>query len=361
MPSTARAAQPVRAVASILPRVLIVDDSAVARAVMGQLVADSGAFTVAAALGSAGAAMAFLKAEQVDIILLDIAMPGTDGITALPDLLVAGRGARVVIVSSAADEGTAAAIQALALGAADTVVKPSEPGGGSARFRQTLLAKLQRLSDPAQAASMPLPVPATPLSPSVTSRAEAFDVVAIGASTGGIHALGQVLRAIPAEFRQPILVTQHLPVSFMPYFAAQVALLAGRPADVAVDRMRVRRGRVIVAPGDAHLRCVALPDGGMAIRLSDERVASGCTPSVDPMLASLAQVHGPRALAVILSGMGRDGAEGARILHEVGGCILAQDRASSVVWGMPGAVAPIADALLSPEAIGTLIATGARP
>jgi len=379
MPSTARAIQPDRTVADaaprvpasglprVLPRVLIVDDSAVARAVMSQLVADSGRFQVAGALGSASAAMAFLAAEQVDVILLDIAMPGTDGITALPDLLAAGRGARVVIVSSAADDGTAAAIQALALGAADTVVKPGEPGAGGARFRQTLLAKLERLSDPAQPAALPaatpplpLPAPATPPAP-VGARAEAFDVIAIGASTGGIHALGQVLRAIPAEFRQPILVTQHLPVSFMPYFAAQVALLAGRPADVAVDRMRVRRGRVIVAPGDAHLRCVALPDGGMAIRLSEERVASGCTPSVDPMLASLAQVHGARALAVILSGMGRDGAEGARILHEVGGCILAQDRASSVVWGMPGAVAPIADALLSPDAIGTLIATGARP
>jgi len=377
MPSTARAIQPDRVAADVAsrvpasglprvsPRVLIVDDSAVARAVMSQLVADSGRFQVAGALGSASAAMAFLAAEQVDIILLDIAMPGTDGITALPDLLAAGRGARVVIVSSAADDGTAAAIQALALGAADTVVKPGEPGAGGARFRQTLLAKLERLSDPTQAAAHPAttppsPAPATPPAP-VGARAEAFDVIAIGASTGGIHALGQVLRAIPAEFRQPILVTQHLPVSFMPYFAAQVALLAGRPADVAVDRMRVRRGRVIVAPGDAHLRCVALPDGGMAIRLSDERVASGCTPSVDPMLASLAQVHGARALAVILSGMGRDGAEGARILHEVGGCILAQDRASSVVWGMPGAVAPIADALLSPDAIGTLIATGARP
>ena len=118
---------------------------------------------------------------------------------------------------------------------------------------------------------------------------------------------------------------------------------------------------MIVAPGDAHLRCVALPDGGMAVRLTNERVPSGCLPSVDPMLSSLAQVHGARALGIILSGMGRDGAEGARILHEVGGCVLAQDRASSVVWGMPGAVSPFADALLSPEAIGTLVAAGCRP
>ena len=156
--------------------------------------------------------------------------------------------------------------------------------------------------------------------------------------------------------RLPILITQHLPASFSPYFAAQVAVLAGRPCDVATDRMRVRPGRVIVAPGDAHIRGMRLADGSASIRLLRGASASGCTPSVDPMLASLAEAFGPRVLGVMLSGMGRDGAEGARAVRAAGGIVLAQDRATSVVWGMPGAVADIAAAQLSPESIGALIA-----
>ena len=188
-------------------------------------------------------------------------------------------------------------------------------------------------------------------------------MVAIGASTGGIHALSGVVRQLPASCRVPILVTQHLPATFMPYFAAQLALLSGRPCDVATDRLRVRPGRIVVAPGDAHIHAVALGDGKTAIRLSTAPSTSGCMPSVDPMLSSLAPLHGARLLAVMLSGMGRDGLDGAREVHAAGGCVVAQDSASSVVWGMPGAVvaAGITDAVLAPDAIGALIASGKRP
>ena len=149
----------------------------------------------------------------------------------------------------------------------------------------------------------------------------------------------------------------------MPYFAAQLAVIGGRPCEVACDRMRVRPGRIIVAPGDAHMRCVRLPDGSAAVRLTDQPSDSGCMPSVDPMLASLADIFGPRVLAIVLSGMGRDGADGARSVHEAGGSVIVQDRISSVVWGMPGAVAAagVADAVLPPDAIGRLIATRRRP
>lgn len=365
-------------------RILIVDDSVVARAVIARLIDASDRFLVVGAVGTATAALEFLRRATVEFILLDIEMPGIDGLTALPDLIVAGRGAKVLIVSSSADDGAAASVQALALGAAETLIKPS-PGALSGLFGPTLIAKLERLSEPPtrlapatmvrpaartssreispQLASLP-PSP----TPSKTSRVPAaasddYDIVAIGASTGGIHALSQVFREIPTGFRLPIIITQHLPASFMPYFAAQIALIARRPCEVATDRLRVRPGRIIVAPGDAHLKCVGLGQDGAAFRLTHDPASSGCMPSVDPMLASIAEVYGARMIAVVLSGMGRDGAEGARRVHERGGCVVAQDQQSSVVWGMPGAVAAagVADAVLSPEAIGRLIATRRRP
>ncbi|MCK8455764.1 chemotaxis protein CheB [Sphingomonas faeni] len=361
-------------------RILIVDDSVVARAVIGRLIDASDRFLVVGAVGTAAAALEFLRRATVEFILLDIEMPGIDGLTALPDLIEAGQGAKVLIVSSSAEDGAAASVQALALGAAETLIKPS-PGALSGLFGPALIAKLERLSEPPTRMPPPTMVrssaqPCVPeisphralLPPSQTSRVAAvasddYDIVAIGASTGGIHALSQVFREIPTGFRLPIIITQHLPASFMPYFAAQIALIARRPCEVATDRLRVRPGRIIVAPGDAHLKCVALGDRGAAFRLTHDLASSGCMPSVDPMLASIAEVYGARMIAVVLSGMGRDGAEGARRVHERGGCVVAQDQQSSVVWGMPGAVAAagVADAVLSPEAIGRLIATRRRP
>ncbi len=355
-------------------QVLIVDDSVVARAVIARMIDASDRFSVVGAVGNVAAALEFLGRATVDFILLDIEMPGVDGLTALPSLVAAGRGAKVLIVSSTADEGGAIAVQALALGAAETLIKPAA-GALSGRFGSMLVAKLEKLSErssPMPAAALVRPAPRSDLRPTpesdvaptrpISTSAD-YDIVAIGASTGGIHALSQMFRALPAGFRVPIVITQHLPTSFMPYFAAQIALLAGRPCEVAVDRLRIRPGRIVIAPGDAHLKCVKLSDGGAAFRLTHEPVASGCMPSVDPMLGSLADVYGSRMLAIVLSGMGRDGAEGARRVHEVGGCVVAQDQQSSVVWGMPGAVAAagVADAVLPPDAIGRLVASRRRP
>ncbi len=350
-------------------RVLIVDDSVVARAVIARLIDASDRFSVVGAVGTAKAALEFLGRTTVEFILLDIEMPGIDGLTALPDLIAAGRGAKVLIVSSSADDGGAATVQALALGAAETLEKPSA-GALSGRFGSALVAKLERLCEtvvqlPPAIVIRALPTRPAAAAPVATPRtgSEDYDIVAIGASTGGIHALSQLFRELPSGFRLPIIITQHLPASFMPYFAAQIALLAGRPCEVATDRLRVRPGRIVIAPGDAHLKCVKLSDGGAAFRLTHDPAASGCMPSVDPMLASIADVYGPRMLAIILSGMGRDGAEGARHVHDLGGCVVAQDQASSVVWGMPGAVAAsgVADAVLPPDAIGRLVATRRRP
>jgi two-component system chemotaxis response regulator CheB len=333
--------------------ILIIDDSLVARAAIARMIDASDRFMVVGAVGGAREALAFLASNRVEIILLDLEMPGVNGMSALPDLIAAGAGARVLIVSSTAGIGAAATLQALARGAADTLEKPSI-GTMGARFQDMLIGRLLRLADgvirpPPAMASVPPPASL----PSVPD----FDVVAIGASTGGIHALSELLRAIPPGIDVPILITQHLPASFMPYFAAQLALLTGRPCDVAHDLMRMRPGRIVVAPGDAHLRCGRLSEGWV-IRLSTAPAVSGCMPSVDPMFASVAETFGARALCVVLSGMGRDGAIGARAVMDAGGAVIVQDRASSVVWGMPGAVANGggATAVLAPAQIGAVIA-----
>ncbi|WP_374145752.1 chemotaxis protein CheB [Sphingomonas sp. 28-63-12] len=339
-----------------LARILIVDDSVVARAVIGRMIDASDRFMVAGAVSDAQAALAFLRKNRVDIILLDIEMPGVDGLTALPDIIAAGQKAHVLIVSSSCAEGAAASIQALTLGAADTLVKPGI-GNLVGKFGDILEEKLRRLLE---GGDRVIPVRAAPLPP--VALADDYDIVAIGASTGGIHALSLMLRAIPASCQLPILITQHLPPSFMPYFAAQIAVLASRPCVVATDHMRIQPGRIIIAPGEAHLRCVSFGDG-VALRLSTERSASGCMPSVDPMFETVAKIYGARALGIVLSGMGRDGAEGARAIHTAGGSVIVQDQASSVVWGMPGTVANAghADAVLAPQEIGRLITEQRRP
>ena len=336
--------------------ILIVDDSVVARTMMARTIAADPRFVVAGMVPDVRSALAFLATGVADAILLDIEMPGTDGLTALPDLLAAGRGAKVLVVSSSCDDGGKAAVQALALGAADTLVKPGI-GAFAGRFGAVLVDKLARLVD-LEPSPPPVASPVTPL-----IHTDSYDIVAIGASTGGIHALSQVLRELSPRFTLPILITQHLPESFMPYFAAQVAVLAGRPCDVATDRMRLRPGRVVIAPGDAHLRVVSLGDGNASIRLTREASRSGCMPSVDPMFESVAAVFGARALAVVLSGMGRDGCDGARSIAAAGGSVVVQDRASSVVWGMPGAISACgaASVVLPPDEIGRLIAARKRP
>ncbi len=339
-------------------RVLIVDDSVVARALMSRMIGTAPGFVVSGAVGNVAAALQILVTTPVDLIILDVEMPGVDGLTALPDLIASADGARIVVVSSMCGEGATATIQALALGAADTVAKPGM-GERTSRFESELIEKLDRLRG---AAPSKLRAWETVSSRPPVMPQQAYDVVAIGASTGGIHALSRLVCALGDDFTLPILVTQHLPPSFMAYFAAQLSVLARRPCDVATDRMRIQPGRIIIAAGDSHMRCVGIGGGNAAIRLTHEPVASGCMPSVDPMLESVAEVYGDRALAIVLSGMGRDGAEGARVIHDRGGSVIVQDEASSVVWGMPGAVAAtgIAAATMPPDAIGQFVASHRR-
>lgn len=341
-------------------RLMIVDDSIVARSVFQTILSEYSEFEIVATASTADQALARLDSARVDIVLLDLAMPGMDAFAALPEIIARGRGARVLIVSTSAGEGADACVRALTLGAADTLEKPSV-GSYRDRFASTLVEKLRRIGesrgteqDYAREVSAQAPLPADVLRAPVTGP---IDCLAIGSSTGGLHALSELFAALPPSCDMPILITQHLPASFMPYFAAQMTNIAGRSATVARDGVSLLRGQILVAPGDAHIGLRSI--GGLPrIVLSRDPVPSGCLPSVDPMLEAVARLFGERAFGVILTGMGRDGSIGAQDMVAAGGEIAAQDRATSVVWGMPGSVATagLASTIAAPAAIARRIA-----
>ena len=335
-------------------RLMIVDDSMVARAVLSRMVESDPGFEIAAVAASAEEAVDQLDRCRVDAVILDLEMPGAGGLKSIPRIIAAAAGAKVMIVSSLAEDGAEQTVAALALGAADTLPKPGT-GRFNGRFSEILLGKLRALGH----APAPVLVEAADrndphLRPMPTDPIAAM---AIGASTGGIQALNQLFAKLPAEIGVPILVTQHLPAPFMSVFARQLGSVSRREAAVAEDGMWLRPDRIIIAPGDAHLAIE--PEGRhVAVRLSHAPATSGCRPSVDPMMASLGSVYGEKALGVMLTGMGRDGVEGATRLVACGGSMIAQDEASSAVWGMPRAVfdAGLASALLSPDKIARRIA-----
>ena len=337
-------------------RLLIVDDSSVARAVISRMILAEQGFQVVATAGSAAEALSVLASTTVDILLLDVEMPGGNGLEALPAILEAGCGARVLIVSSTAGDGAETTVRALALGAADTMPKPGT-GMFGGRFSEVLAERLRRMGR----------VPAVLCGPGASQPGALIlrDVqdwqpacIGIGASTGGIHAINEFLAGLPAQTGLPIFVTQHLPVIFMPHFARQLAAASGRPARVAERGARPEPDHILLAPGDAHLR-LERSGGGVRVQLDDAPAPTGCLPSVDPMMESIGEAYGKGGLGVVLSGMGRDGLIGSTRLAARGGIVLAQDQFSCAVWGMPRMVseAGLASAILPPRELARRIAS----
>jgi two-component system chemotaxis response regulator CheB len=338
-------------------RVMIVDDSLTVRTVLSRIVSVDPAIEIVATAGSAESALLQLSKNSVDVILLDLEMPGMGGMEALPKILERSSKTQVLVVSSLTSEGAEHTVEALGMGAADTMLKP-RPGGFDNNYRANLLAKVRALggldnnnTDHEKQASH-----AKPKSDDAGKKQP--QVLAVGASTGGIHAFNIILRGLPESFQQPIVVTQHLPQSFIPVFARQIEGISGRPTHIASDGAEIRPGEIMVASGMGHMVAKRRGDRVFA-KLSNEPAVSGCMPSVDPMLEGLATAYHGHVLAVILSGMGRDGVLGAEKLAEAGGTIMAQDADSSAVWGMPGAVskAGLASKVLPPEKLINAIAS----
>lgn len=335
---------------------MIVDDSMIARAVLSRMVESDPAFEIAAVAGTAEDAIDALQAVKVDTILLDLEMPGAGGLKMIPQILKAAEGARVMVVSSLADEGAEQTVAALALGAADAIPKPGT-GRFNGRFAEVLVAKLKAIGFADDEVPLREPIRLQGCAPLRAMPNDPIHLLAIGASTGGIHALSTLFQSLPPRIGVPILVTQHLPAPFMPVFARQLGIAARREALVAADGMLLQDDRILIAPGDAHL-AIEPCSGGHCARLLKDRAPSGCMPSVDPMFASAGAEFGSTALGVILTGMGRDGVEGAARLVASGGAVLAQDEASCAVWGMPRAIieAGLACAVMAPEKMARRIA-----
>ena len=339
-------------------RVMVIDDSLTVRTVFSRMIDREADLAVVAQAGTAEQALMVLRSARVDVVLLDLEMPGMGGLEALPQILATGRGIQVLVVSSLTTDGAEATMSALQMGAADTMLKP-RPGGFNEDYRSNLLGKIRALGGkvPAAAAAAPRLLA---LAPARRGKPKRPHVVAIGASTGGIHALNLFLRRLPASFDLPILITQHLPESFMPVFARQMETAADREAVLAGEGTAILPRRIVIAPGNGHM-IVRRSGGGIVTGLAHHRVKSGCRPSVDPMFETLAEAYDGHVAAVLLSGMGRDGTDGAECIAAAGGGIYAQDEATCAVWGMPRAVAEsgIACAVCPPEALADRVVAAA--
>ena len=328
-------------------RVLIVDDSVVARTVLERILSAHEGFVVAHKTNNAQQALDFLARDAVDLILLDVEMPGQSGIVALPEILKAGRGAKVIILSGNCHEGSAVAVEALALGASDIMSKPDRGSFGD-QFARALFGRMERIfvagQDEPQSAAIHL---------RHSHGKSAISCIGIGASTGGIHALGQLFAGMTQPLDVPILVTQHLPPSFIPYFAVQLGRMTSLPVKVAEEGETLLPNHVYVAPGEANLGCRRNWNGQIIVALLPDRTPLSSLPAVDPMFMAIARCYGSGAAGIVLTGMGRDGTAGAAHIVDGGGMIIAQDELTSVVWGMPGSVARagLAVALLPPEKI----------
>lgn len=337
-------------------RVMVVDDSMVVRKLVIDLLGrEPGVQVVASAVNGREALEKLAdKALAVDLLTLDVEMPEMDGLTALPQILRLRPEVNVIMVSTLTHKATGAAIRAISLGAAGCVGKPSNSGMGGdvlESFRQTLGAEIRKVMGMAAATPPAAPAVAGKSGETLSAPQEAirlsakplplsFQAVAIGSSTGGPKALTDTFAAMkPFRPLAPVFITQHMPPSFTTLLAKQLHDVSGWNVFEAQDGMRVEPGSVYLAPGGFHMLAAKAPDGQVRIALNTKEPENFCRPSVEPMLRSLMELYGNRILMVMLTGMGADGLAACRKLHELGGAIMAQDKESSVVWGMPGAVA----------------------
>jgi two-component system chemotaxis response regulator CheB len=319
---------------------MIVDDSAVIRGLLTKTLESEPDIKVVSTVANGQAAIDALKRFDVDVVVLDIEMPVMDGMTALPLLLRADPGLRVIMASTLTTRGADIALRALRLGAADYLPKPTSISAvQDDSFRRDLVEKVKGLARMRRRAAQPTRAAALTVPLKLRSAAALPPrLLAVGSSTGGPQALFTLVQGLGATLKVPAVLTQHMPPTFTPILAQHITKLGGPPCAEATDGETLVAGRLYLAPGDRHL-LVEAARGSLRARLSSEPPENFCRPSVDPMLRSAASACDGRVLVAMLTGMGSDGLAGTRRVIEAGGTAVAQDEATSVVWGMPGAVA----------------------
>ena len=349
----AAAARAERPVSNKPVRVMIVDDSAVVRGLVARWVEEEPGLEVVARHANGKLAVDDVVRSTPDVVLLDIDMPVMDGLEALPLLLRARPEVKVLMVSTLTKRNAEISFKAMSLGALDYVPKPETNREITTlpQFRREVVDKIRALSAAhrlaVQRAEMDLPVVPFTVRPFslVPPRA-----IVIGSSTGGPQVLSALLTALsPSLDRTPVLIAQHMPPMFTTVLAERLARAAGRDASEGLDGEPILPGMIYVAPGDHHMTLRSTPVQHLAIE--DGPPVNFCRPAVDLLFRSAAAAYGPALLAIVLTGMGQDGAAGALKVADAGGSVIAQDMASSVVWGMPGsAVASGACAAVLPPA-----------
>jgi two-component system chemotaxis response regulator CheB len=342
-------------------RVMVVDDAVVVRRLLTRWIAAEPDMMMVGCARTGREAVEQLESYDPDVVVLDVDMPELDGISALPLLLKKKRDLVVIMASALTRRGAEISLRALSLGAADYIPKPetAPDPSTSIEFHRELIDKIRSLGrrarfllrqwkpdgathppEPPPRQRAPLPQPegtaAFTLRPFALSPPRAL---LIGSSTGGPQALTTLVGQIGATIeRAPILITQHMPPTFTTVLAEHLARSSGRRVSEAEHDEPIVAGGIYVAPGGRHMRVVRGPTGP-TIALGDDPPVNFCKPSVDPFLSSAAQVWGSSSLALVLTGMGSDGARGAADVAAAGGSVIAQDEETSVVWGMPRSVA----------------------
>ena len=332
-----------------LYRIMVVDDSAVIRGYMARMLEAGPEFKVVTTAANGKIAVAAIATSTADIVILDIEMPVMDGLTALPLILKAKPGVKIIMSSTLTRRNAAVSIKALAAGASDYVPKPTSVREvhASENFRGDIFNKIRALVKPdgrsARAAKSGAPaLPAKPTSSPAFALREpsriAPGILAIGSSTGGPQALFTLFEELKATIDVPILITQHMPATFTTILAEHLQRICGVPCAEGRDQEPVVPGRIYMAPGEFHM-VVEARGSGLVVRLNKEPPENYCRPAVDPMFRSIAKIYGAKTFSLVLTGMGQDGLVGGQAIVDAGGTVIAQDEATSIVWGMPGAVA----------------------
>jgi two-component system chemotaxis response regulator CheB len=341
----------------VRPRILVVDDAVVVRRIVTDALAAEPDLEVVGTAPNGRIALSKIPQLNPDLVTLDVEMPEMDGLETLAAIRQRYPTLPVIMFSTLTERGASVTMEALLRGANDYVTKPANVGSvpqAMARIREELVPKIHALCPGARRVVPPAPRPSSPASPAVAGRAPVarrrtdapVEALVIGVSTGGPNALAALLPKLPGDLPVPVLVVQHMPPMFTRLLAERLDAQSPLHVSEAVDGDLVVPGRVLVAPGDQHLE-VRRRGTNVVAALTTAPPENSCRPAADVLFRTAAAVYGAGTLGLVLTGMGHDGQRGAEHIVERGGHVLAQDQASSVVWGMPGAVvgAGLADAV----------------